>query len=223
VNFCAINKGIGFMNHDYSLGDPAELAAVYAAGAMRHDELIEFEAHLAAGCVACRAELGQLACVVAALASAVPSVTPDPGTRQKVLRRVAAKAEPTTAASPLRGQLLGEGAHEAHPTPVVTKKASEASWVSTAIPGISMRVLFVGPENNQFTALVRMAPGTSYPRHIHSGPEECFVLEGDLHVGDIVLRPGDYQRAPAGSEHGVQSTDQGCLLFITSSLTDEFV
>jgi hypothetical protein len=37
------------------------------------------------------------------------------------------------------------------------------------------------------------------------------------------MRPGDYQRAPKGSRHGVQRTEQGCLLLITSSLTDVFV
>jgi serine/threonine protein kinase len=79
---------------------------------------------------------------------------------------------------------------------------------------------FVDEQNDHFTALVRMAP---YPRHIHRGPEECLVLEGDLRVCDTVLYPGDYQRAPTGTVQGVQSTDQGCLLLTTSSLTNEFV
>ena len=74
------------------------------------------------------------------------------------------------------------------------------------------------------TMLIRMAPGTAYPAHRHGGAEECYVLEGDLHVGDdIVMHAGDYQRAEAGSTHPVQSTRGGCLLLLTSSLRDELV
>jgi anti-sigma factor ChrR (cupin superfamily) len=74
---------------------------------------------------------------------------------------------------------------------------------------------------DRMTCLVRMAAGTAYPRHIHAGPEECLVLEGELRVGDEMLRAGDYQRAAPGSHHPVQSTDRGCLLLIVSSLSDE--
>jgi predicted ChrR family anti-sigma factor len=211
------------MNHDHSLGDPAELAALYGAGALRHDERVAFEAHLAAGCPACTAQLTQIRHVVAALASAIAPVTPHPATRERLLQRVAAQQQPSATVSPLRGAVLQESERAAAGTALVLKRASEASWETIAIPGIHLRTLHVDPESNRFTALVRMAPGTAYPRHIHGGPEECLVLEGDLCVGDTVLHPGDYQRAPAGSTHGVQSTTQGCLLLITSSLTDEFV
>ena len=74
------------------------------------------------------------------------------------------------------------------------------------------------------TALFRMAAGSEYIPHVHAGPEECYVLEGDLHVGDdIVMHAGDYQRAPAGSVHGVQRTEGGCLLLVSSSMHDEVV
>ena len=66
-----------------------------------------------------------------------------------------------------------------------------------------------------------MAPGTSYPGHRHAGVEECYVLEGDLRVGDLVMRAGDYQRAAIGSVHGVQSTEGGCLLLVLMSDRDE--
>jgi quercetin dioxygenase-like cupin family protein len=70
--------------------------------------------------------------------------------------------------------------------------------------------------------LVRMEPGSSYPGHVHGGPEECYVISGDLRVGDSLhMRAGDYQRVAAGMTHPVQSTDEGCLLLITSSLHDE--
>jgi quercetin dioxygenase-like cupin family protein len=69
--------------------------------------------------------------------------------------------------------------------------------------------------------LVRMAPGTSFPAHVHNGPEECFVLQGDLTIGPATMATGDYQYAPPGSSHPVQSTRGGCVLLLTSSLSDE--
>ena len=67
-----------------------------------------------------------------------------------------------------------------------------------------------------------MAPGVSYPRHEHTSTEETLVLEGDLRCGDLILRPGDYQRAEAGSIHEEQHTEEGCLVLAISSISDIF-
>jgi anti-sigma factor ChrR (cupin superfamily) len=71
--------------------------------------------------------------------------------------------------------------------------------------------------------MIRMAPGTSYPRHRHAAREECFVLQGELRVGDKQLRTGDFQVADRDSIHDVQSTETGCVLLIVSSQDDELV
>jgi anti-sigma factor ChrR (cupin superfamily) len=99
-------------------------------------------------------------------------------------------------------------------------RAGESEWEPTGRPGIEARRLFVDRAGNRITMLVRMAPGTWYPGHTHGGPEECYVLQGDLRVADKVLHPGDYQRAAKGSQHGIQSTKNGCVLLLVSSLTD---
>src|SRR5262249_13150742 len=156
----------------------------------------------------CQAELEELGPVVAELAAAIEPVTPPPRLRESLLKRVGANQPGPVAASPLRRHLRAASGETA-PT-LLIRRAAEDTWEESDIPGVRVRVLFNDPAHNQFTALVRMAPGTSYPRHIHDGPEECLVLEGDLRVGDEVLGAGDYQRAPAGSCHGVQSTDGGC-------------
>jgi anti-sigma factor ChrR (cupin superfamily) len=211
------------MTQDHPIGNPAELAALFAAGAMPLQEQAAFEAHLADGCAACNAELRALEPVVTALTGTVAPVLPDPGVRDKLLRGVAAHTGQAGAASPLRGHLHSEPGPADPEAPLLIQRAADAAWEATEIEGVRLRVLFVDRQHNQFTALVRMAAGTSYPPHIHDGPEECLVLEGDLLVGDRVLGAGDYQRAPAGSRHGPQVTRQGCLLLITSSLTDVFV
>jgi anti-sigma factor ChrR (cupin superfamily) len=95
-----------------------------------------------------------------------------------------------------------------------------ADWENTSIAGVVTRRLFSDAANDRVTMLVRMAPGTAYPAHRHGGPEDCYVLEGDLRVGDLHMRKGDFQRAELGSEHVIQSTDGGCLLLLVSSQRD---
>jgi putative transcriptional regulator len=204
------------MKHDESFGEPAELAALYLAGALRPDERDRFEDHLREHCATCRAEVEALAPAAVALASGVRPLAPDPRTRQALLARVA--AQPPGGGSPLRRQ-LDVPAGEAE---ILIRRADSAVWEPADVPGVFIRTLSVDREKNQFTALVRMGPGRTYPAHRHAGPEECLVLEGDLRVGDEVMRAGDYQRAAVGSRHGVQSTEGGCLLLIVSSLTDVF-
>jgi anti-sigma factor ChrR (cupin superfamily) len=211
------------MTHEHSLGNPAELAALFAAGAMPLDEQAAFEAHLAQGCAACSAELRALTPVVTALVGALAPVLPDPGLRDKLLRRVANPPGQAPGGSPLRAHLHAESAPADPGAPLLIQRAADAAWEPTEIEGVRIRVLFVDRAHNHFTALVRMAAGTTYPAHLHDGPEECLVLEGDLHVADQVLHTGDYQRAPAGSRHVIQSTRAGCLLMITSSLSDVFL
>ena len=98
--------------------------------------------------------------------------------------------------------------------------AAEGPWEATAVPGIEARKLFVDEPNDRVTMLVRMAPGAAYPSHRHAGPEECYVLQGDLRTGDVVQHAGEYQRAAMGSVHPSQSTEGGCVLLIVSSLHD---
>jgi len=98
-----------------------------------------------------------------------------------------------------------------------------AVFEPTAIAGITTRRLAVDVPNRRITMLVRMEAGTSYPAHRHGGPEECFVVAGDLLVGTVAMHAGDFQRAEAGTVHPVQSTRGGCLLLITSSMDDDLI
>jgi anti-sigma factor ChrR (cupin superfamily) len=205
------------MNDDLASADHGEWAALYAAGALPADEEARYEAHVAAGCARCQAELRDLDAVIRALAEGIAPAVPQPATRQAVLQRLASPAAP----SPLREHLQPAPA-PVSPDVLTIQRAASAEWQPSAVAGVSIRVLHVDADNNQFTALVRMAPGASYPAHVHRGPEQCLVLEGDLHVGEEIMGPGDYQLASSGSRHGVQHTRDGCLLFIVSSLTDEF-
>lgn len=189
------------MSHDHPVGDPAELAALYVAGALLPAESQEFADHLETGCPACTAAVRQLDPVLVGLAALAEPVPPDPRSRARLLEAIA-------PAPAVRAEW-------------VLQRASEGVWQPTAYAGVSVRMLFVDQARRQYTALVRMAPGATYPAHPHPGPEECLVLEGDVRAGGLVLRAWDYQRAPAGSRHELQSTEQGCLLLVTAPLEED--
>lgn len=200
--------------------DPAELAALYASGAMAPELSAAFEQHLIDGCEECRAQVAQLGGVVAALLGDAPPLAPRPETLQALLDRTQAPPEPPHAHA-AAAQVWRDWAGEGDPSALFIRRADEGAWQETGVRGVRARRLFADVQHNRVTMLIQMDPGASYPRHIHNGPEECLVLEGDLRGSDFVLRAGDYQRADVGSRHSDQRTEGGCTLLIVSALNDE--
>jgi anti-sigma factor ChrR (cupin superfamily) len=190
-------------------------AEAYVAGSLRKERHSEFEAHLT-DCPLCRPEVDALEAVVAGLALAAPEAEPSDAVWEQVQAQLANEVQTWrgwTADDPTAG-----------PLGLFLARGDERAWEPTGVMGIEAQRLFQDTEADRVTMLVRMAPGTSYPAHVHGGPEECYVLEGDLAVGEgLEMRAGDYQRAETGSTHPVQSTRGGCLLLLTSSLRDELV
>ena len=167
--------------------------ALYVLGGMRADEVARFREHLES-CRVCHCELADLEPVAADLLLGAPDAEPPIGLRDRVLARVRSK-EPTLV--PESGRV----------------------WQAADVPGVEVSQLWVDHENRRHTILIQMAAGASLPTHRHGGPEECYVIEGDLLDGDLALAAGDYVRYDAGSEHTLATKD-GCLLLVSASLED---
>lgn len=192
-----------------------EMAALYALSALSTAEERTFSAHLDV-CVPCRELVASLQDVSASLElCSTPPVAPPPELKERLLSKIAAEKEEAA-----KTQVWRTWKPSSIATRLVTVRADEGKWQQTASPGVSVKPLWVDSERDYVTMLVRMAAGSSYPGHLHAGVEECLVLEGDLQVAGQELRSGDYQRAELGSEHGIQSTRDGCLLLIVSSQHD---
>lgn len=203
---------------------------LFLAGALDSQETEAVRAHLAAGCNSCQRALSETARVFRALpaawlsASASPSAVAPPALKQRLLNSI--KNDLPGPASPehqVWKTWPDQFSQVSSLAALLTVSAHEGTWEEIGINGITAKRLFVDKKNDSVTMLVRMPPGASYPRHHHGGIEQCYVLEGDIRVGDSVFHAGDYQCAAADSIHGVQSTEHGCLLFIISSLHDEIV
>jgi hypothetical protein len=60
----------------------------------------------------------------------------------------------------------------------------------------------------------RLKPNTKVPRHSHDDVDVLrVVIKGDLTVGRVHLKQGDYMLARRGVEYGTQAGPQGCTVF----------
>lgn len=168
------------------------------------------------GCADCRAELDALGDTFAGLGRVVAGV--EPPTRLKARVMAAIRGTNNEAGRPWLSW-----SRETDDGEVSIVRDSDEDWVSTKYEGVEARRLFSDPDADRLTMLIRMQPGSSYPPHVHGGFEECYVLAGELCVGDLRMGRGDYQAAPALSTHVTQSSESGCVLLVSSSFHDELL
>lgn len=196
------------MVHDVSISDPAELAALYVAGVLLPDEAAAVESRLDAGDRLLAEEIASYESVLAALAEEAEPVVPDPRARERLLERVA-------GTRPGRAQQASDNDRtEDLPSGIVIHMGEARNWVDAGIPGVQECLLHHDPLRNAQTKLIRMAPGSRLPAHRHHGVEECFLLEGDIHMYGRDLRAGDYMTAPPGSFHPRSHSKNGCLFLL---------
>jgi anti-sigma factor ChrR (cupin superfamily) len=92
--------------------------------------------------------------------------------------------------------------------------AATMPWVPSPTAGVERRVLFrIGEEKARATSIVRYAPGSRFPAHLHPGGEEILVLEGVFQDESGDYPAGSYLRNPPGSRHTPGSA-KGCVIFV---------
>ena len=91
--------------------------------------------------------------------------------------------------------------------------SARLAWVESPVTGIQRRMLERdGDEVARATSLVRYAPRSAFPAHVHDAGEEIFVLEGVFsdETGDYPA--GFYLRNPPGSRHAPASGPGAVIL-----------
>lgn len=102
----------------------------------------------------------------------------------------------------------------------LTVRDAEAGWPEFA-PGIRRRVLWQG--DGQAALLYHADPGAAVPNHVHGHDEECLMVQGELFLDDLLLQPGDYQLAPAGTGHRITQTETGVVIYAHGDAELRFV
>ena len=175
--------------------DIQAMALADAIGALDPDELRDLEARLAALPLAVRWEVAQLYNVSVEIAAGASREEPSPEVRGALLARVAAPSNHTIT-------------------------AADGAWVETAVPGVRIKILALDRARDRVTMLLKGEPGARYPAHRHSGPEECYVISGSLHVEGRLLRAGDFHHAEGDSDHGELWTEEGVEVLLVASASD---
>lgn len=97
---------------------------------------------------------------------------------------------------------------------MLLKKAAERDWIATDHPGIE-RSLFRNNEGGGRSSVVRLKKGSRFPRHAHHGNEEVVVLQGQVSLGGVEMREGDYLFTEPGEEHDVVALTDA-VIFVSS-------
>jgi anti-sigma factor ChrR (cupin superfamily) len=92
--------------------------------------------------------------------------------------------------------------------------AGRLPWLASPEQGVDRRMLErIGSEVALATSIVRYAPGSRFPGHVHELGEEFLVLQGIFSDEHGHYPAGTYVRNPPGSSHHPFS-DQGCVIFV---------
>jgi hypothetical protein len=96
----------------------------------------------------------------------------------------------------------------------VAVHAARLAWVESPTRGVERRMLDrIGGEVARATSIVRYAPNSHFPAHVHAGGEEFLVLDGVFQdeAGDYPA--GSYIRNPPTSRH-TPGSHAGCTIFV---------
>ena len=125
---------------------------------------------------------------------------------------VAPADEPTEARERIWAK-IGELVVPLEPAGATTTRAVEDKWIAVS-PLVKFRRLRLDAVARSQTVLIRAEPGGRIPGHRHTQHEECIVLEGECHIGNLHLRAGDAHFAAAGSWHDDITTRTGALVLV---------
>jgi anti-sigma factor ChrR (cupin superfamily) len=96
----------------------------------------------------------------------------------------------------------------------VVMRAEDAVFAPSPAAGVERRMLDrFGGEVARATSIVRYAPNSRFPDHVHEGGEEFLVLEGVFSDSSGDFAAGFYVRNPPGTAHAPW-TGPGCALFV---------
>lgn len=186
-----------------------EQASLYVLGSLTGAELERFETELRDN-QELRQLVRELETVTDSLAFSVPQLPPPSALRAQVMKRMFAPVPERLPVMPI-------------PPGFQFLNADEKGWKALPIPGAFIKLLSIERERGYAVLLGKLDPGVRYPAHVNAGPEDIYILSGDLHVGERRLGAGDFHHADAGSQHEVNYSVEGCTLIAVLTKDDPLV
>jgi anti-sigma factor ChrR (cupin superfamily) len=191
-----------------------EQATLYALGALPNAEQAAFERELR-GNAELRQLVHELQRTADLVALSAPAQPLPPQLRDKVLQRIeSADVDKQAAKKPLPPLIPGLSFFDA---------PGSRDWKPLPIPGTYIKLLSLEEERGYAVLLGKLDPGARYPAHTNAGPEDFYILTGDLHIGNRRLGAGDFHHADGGSQHEENYSVAGCTLLAVLTTDDPLV
>jgi anti-sigma factor ChrR (cupin superfamily) len=190
-----------------------EQASLYALGALGETESRAFEVELR-GNAELRAFVRELQLTTDLLAMSSPAAPLPTSLRDRVLQQIGAKDSRKSSTSPALAAPAGLHFVDA---------AESKGWKELPVPGAYIKLLSLEKERGYAVLLGKLDPGVRYPAHVNAGPEDFYILTGDLVIGDRKLVAGDFHHADKGSQHAVNYSVEGCTLLSVLTTDDPLV
>lgn len=103
------------------------------------------------------------------------------------------------------------------PTGTFTVGRSDVPW-EPFDSGIERQLLVADQGDGTETALYRLEPGAKFIEHEHTHQETCWVVQGEVLVGDHLVQPGEMHVADVGYDHPEIVARTESLLLIRSQV-----
>ncbi len=191
-----------------------EQASLYALGALPDAEQTAFERELR-GNEELRQFVRQLQRTADLVALSSPAQPLPPGLRDKVLQRIASVDTIKQAAKKSLPPLI--------PSLRFIDAPGAKDWKPLPIPGTYIKLLSLDKDRGYAVLMGKLDAGARYPAHINAGPEDFYILTGDLHIGNRRLGAGDFHHADGGSQHEENYSVEGCTLLAVLTTDDPLV
>lgn len=191
-----------------------EQASLYALGALPDAEQAAFERELR-GNEELRQLVHELQRTADLVALSSPAQPLPPGLRDKVLQRIES-ADASKSATKKSAPTLIPGLS-------FIDAPGAKDWKPLPIPGTYIKLLSLDKDRGYAVLMGKLDPGARYPAHINAGPEDFYILTGDLHIGNRRLGAGDFHHADGGSQHEENYSVEGCTLLAVLTTDDPLV
>ena len=97
--------------------------------------------------------------------------------------------------------------------------AEKMDYIESGIEGISLCNLWDNGTGGG-TSIVCLSADAYFPKHAHLGWEQAYVLSGEVKLGDVTVKTGDYLFADIGDIHDARAITDSKLLVFTEKGID---
>lgn len=98
---------------------------------------------------------------------------------------------------------------------ITTVQPEDGAWEPFS-PKVTIKILRRDVHTQSY--LLKLEAGAVLLPHVHGQDEECMVLEGEVRIGDLVVRQGAYHLAPKGVAHEPIRSNGGAVLFLRGAI-----